>query len=290
MKLKARWMLQAFWTLTLVASRAGAAPAAEAPDQATGQPPNAQSVIQRASQVSQADWDAAPKYSCQEKDRTPNGTKTYEDLMIDGSPYQRLIAVNDQPVSGAAKQKEDRNLQHATATRNAESADHRQRRIAQYEKERRRDHLMMQELNKAFDFQLAGQDRLNGHEVFVIKATPKASYQPPNTETKALTGMQGTLWIDTRTYQWVKVEAKAVRPVSIVGFLARVEPGTMFELEKAPVANGVWLPSHYSMRARAKIMWLISKRESDDETYSNCHSVGAPTQLSQSSQKSAAGH
>ena len=148
---------------------------------------------------------------------------------------------------------------------------------------------MMQELNKAFDFQLAGLDKLNGHEVFVIKATPKAGYQPPNAETKALTGMQGTLWIDTRTYQWVKVEAQAVHPVSIIGFLARVEPGTMFELEKAPVANGVWLPSHYSMKARAKIMGLINKRESDDETYSNCRSARTSTELTQKTKKSGSG-
>lgn len=52
-----------------------------------------------------------------------------------------------------------------------------------------------------------------------------------------LRGMEGELWIDEATFQWVKVQARVIRPVSIEGFLARVEPGTRFELEKMPVAD-----------------------------------------------------
>jgi hypothetical protein len=34
---------------------------------------------------------------------------------------------------------------------------------------------------------------------------------PKSRETKVLTGMQGTMWIDTKTYQWVKVTASVFR-------------------------------------------------------------------------------
>jgi len=30
--------------------------------------------------------------------------------------------------------------------------------------------------------------------------------------------MEGKLWIDEKTFQWVKVEATVIRPVSIEGF------------------------------------------------------------------------
>jgi hypothetical protein len=43
--------------------------------------------------------------------------------------------------------------------------------------------------------------------------------------------MEGTLWIDKKTFQWVKVEATVIRPVSIAGFLAQVQTGRRFELE-----------------------------------------------------------
>jgi len=103
----------------------------------------------------------------------------------------------------------------------------------------------MQQLTEAFDFTLAGEERMGNHRVYVLDATPRAGYKPPNTETEVLTGMQGKLWIDKKTYQWVKVEAEVIHPVSIAGFLAKVEPGTRFELEKMPVGNLT-----YEVRAR----------------------------------------
>jgi hypothetical protein len=86
----------------------------------------------------------------------------------------------------------------------------------------------------AFDFHLVGKRTLGGHQVFVLKATPRKDYKPPNRDCEALTGMEGTLWIDQKTFQWVKVEAHVIHPVRIEGFVAEVEPGTRFEVEKGP--------------------------------------------------------
>ncbi len=126
---------------------------------------------------------------------------------------------------------------------------------------------MLAQLTKAFDFKLEGEQALHGHQVYVLEARPRSGYEPPSMEAKALTGMQGKLWIDKQSYQWVKVEAKVVKPVEIEGFLAQVEPGTRFELENTPVANGIWLPSHYVMRSKARILWVYTRRGQDHETY-----------------------
>jgi hypothetical protein len=69
----------------------------------------------------------------------------------------------------------------------------------------------------------------------------------------------------------VKVEAEVMHPVSIKGFLADVEPGTYFELEKIPVAPGIWLAKHFSMRSHAKVLMLIPKNGEEDDTYFNYH-------------------
>ena len=56
-------------------------------------------IIQRSVEANAADWKAAPDYDFVERDRQPRGgTKTYEELMILGSPYERLIAVNGKPL------------------------------------------------------------------------------------------------------------------------------------------------------------------------------------------------
>jgi len=64
-------------------------------------------------------------------------------------------------------------------------------------------------------------------------------YRPPNFETRVLTGMRGKLWIERNSFQWVNVEVEVIHPVHIGGFIARVEPGTRFELEKIPVSSDI---------------------------------------------------
>lgn len=232
---------------------------------------SANTIIERSLSANQRDWDAAPAFDCFELDQTKVGSKTYEDIMILGSPYERLVAVNGKPLTSGGQAAEKRKLDNELAERRSESARKRAQRIAKYEAERKHDHTLMEQLTKAFDFKLVGQQKLDGHEVYVLQAIPHQGYQPPDMDTQALTGMQGTLWIDKASFQWVKVEARVTHPVSIEGFLARVEPGTRFELEKAPASDNIWLPKHFSMRARAKVLFLFRHNGQEDDTYFNYH-------------------
>jgi len=236
-------------------------------------------IIQRSMEANAADWKAAPEYDCIERDLQPGGgTKTYDDYMILGSPYQRLVAINGLPLSPADQMDEQRKLEAVSARRRDESPEERADRIAKYEKDRRRNQLMMEQLAKAFNFALAGEQKLDDHEVYVLKATPRPDYQPPNLETQALRGMQGKLWIDTQTFQWVKVEAQVIHPVSIEGFLAQVEPGTRFELEKMPVEDDIWLARHFAMRSQARVLFFFHHRSQEDDTFYDYHKATSRTE------------
>jgi hypothetical protein len=81
--------------------------------------------------------------------------------------------------------------------------------------------------------------------------------------------MKGEMWIDRNTYEWVKVTAEVIRSVSIEGFLAEVEPGTRFEIEKTPVAPGIWQISHFSMQSKAKVLHFIDKDSAEEDWYYN---------------------
>ena len=93
------------------------------------------------------------------------------------------------------------------------------------------------------------------------------SYKPPDLDCQVLPGMQGQLWIDQKTFQGAKITSQVIHPVSIEGFLAQVEPGTRFELEKAAVANSIWLPSHFEMKSHARVLFLVSRSSNANETY-----------------------
>jgi len=226
-------------------------------------------IIQRSVEANQRDWAAAPQFNYCAKKKTDSSTRTYEELMIEGSRYELLVAINDRPLSPDKQANEAKDLQKAVSQRKRESPEERRRRIAAYEAGRKRDHELTEEMAKAFRFTLAGEDELDGRRVYVLHAVPKKGYKPPNRDAAVLTGMNGTLWIDQQTYQWLKVEAHVVHPVSIGGFAARVEPGTEFKLEKMPVAPGVWQPKRFAMKARAKILFLFSHRQQEDDTFFN---------------------
>lgn len=228
-------------------------------------------IIQRSVEANERDWRAVPEFDYTERVKEGDGDKTNAVTMLYGSPYERLIAVNGHPLNGEKEREEQRKYERVAAQRRGESADKRAARISKYEAERKRDHTLLDQMTKAFDFKLVGDDDLKGRKVYVLKATPRSGYRPPNRDSHVLPGMEGTLWIDHESFQWVKVEAHVTRPVRIEGFLAEVEPGTQFELEKVPVAPDIWVATHFAMKSNARVMMVFPHRSQQDITYSSYH-------------------
>lgn len=243
--------------------------------QLPAQEPNVEQIIAKSVAANQRNFEAGPHFNWKERDRTPKGSKTYQVTMIDGTPYYRLLEVNGEPLSPEQEHKEMQKQQQETKKRDSEAADARRERIAKYEKDRTRDNRMMHQLTKAFDFKLVGTKNVRGFEVWVLKATPKPGYQPPNRDTEVLTGMEGELWVDQQTCQWVRVYAVVLHPVSIEGFLAQVEPGTQFDLQYIPVSHDVWQPSEYSMQAHARVMFMFNHSSQEQDTYWDYQPVAA---------------
>jgi hypothetical protein len=239
---------------------------------ATSSPPDPKDIVRRSVQAIEADWSQAPGYSFEERDveskhNARPTVKTFQVLMIDGSQYNRLVAIEDRPLSGGEQAEEERKLRVEIHKRQHESDHERAKRIAKYEKERRHDHAMLMGMVDAFDFQLAGEENVNGHDCWVMDARPKRGYQPKDHETKVLSGMSGRLWIDKSQDQWVRVKAEVFKPVSFFGFVAKVGPGTRFLLEQEQVADNLWLPRHFSMQVKASAFGFFDESSTDDETY-----------------------
>jgi hypothetical protein len=235
-------------------------------------PDKTKAVLQRSMESMDAYWNTVPEYDYLETDRQPNGdTKTFQELMILGSRYERLVAIDGNPLPPEEEAQQQRKLDATIRRRRNESQEDKDQRLAKEEQVRKRDHALIEQIPKGFDFQYVGEEQLTGHDCYVLQAIPKAGYQAPNRETQVLKGARGRIWIDKETNNWVKAEAEVIRPVSIVSYLARVEPGTRFELDMAPISNELWMPSHFTMKARARILLIFPHESSDDESYDGYH-------------------
>lgn len=230
-----------------------------------------QEVVRRSVAANEGNWKQAPNYGYVERDVTSKrggarSIKTNQVYLIEGSEYNRLIAVNDKPLSAAQQAAEEQKLKQEIQKRRRESPAERSKRVSKYQHDRQQDHAMMREMATAFNFKLAGEESVNGRPAWVLTAEPKPDYRPKTRDTRVLTGMHGKLWVDQQTYQWAKVDAQVVKPVTFGGFIAQVGPGTRFLLEQAPVAGSLWLPRHFAMQVKASVLWR-DRSSTDDETY-----------------------
>ena len=236
----------------------------------------------------EANWSKAPSYSYIERDfrskhESEALTRSYEVMALDGSPYRRLVAMDDQRLGLEAQAIEDRKMQKEMERRQNESERERNKRIAKYVKDRSRDMDMIREMANAFQFHLVGEEVIDGHYCWVLDVSPKPGYDPKNREGRVLTGMTGRLWIDKNENQWVKARAEVVKPVSFYGFVAKVEPGTNFLLEQQPVAKNLWLPRHFSVHVSAAAFGFLNEDSQEDETYHDYKPVGPASPTLQAS-------
>lgn len=230
-------------------------------------------IVKRSVRVNEHDWKAAPDWAFTERDvisrHGRKSVRTYEVLMLEGSPYNMLVAINDQPLSPAERDLEERKLKLEISKRRSETASARAKRIATYERERNQNHALMLEIVKAFFFNLVGTETVRGRTAYVLDATPNPDYVPNSRDSKVLIGMKGRLYVDTATFHWARVEAQVVKPVFFYGFLAKVNPGTRFALEEAPISNQLWLPIRFARTVDAEALGLLPRRSVEEETYSN---------------------
>lgn len=234
-------------------------------------------IVQRSVITNTRDWKAQDDFAFDERDIKSKvdsdgnakleGSKTYAVLMIQGTPYRRLLAVDQENLSKAQQAEEQRKLEQERAHRRQESPAERQSRIKKYREQREEEHLLMDQMAIAFDFTLLGNEQVDGVECFHLRATPKAAYKPPVEKARVLRGMRGEMWIDRQAYHWVKVKAEVIEPVTFGFFIAKVNPGTRFELEQKPVGS-VWLPKRFLQVVRASVFGVYGLRSRDEFLYS----------------------
>src|SRR5262249_37446623 len=141
-------------------------------------------IVERSVDNLKRDWAAEADFDCSERNQDKNGVKTYQDIMLYGSPYQKLIALNGKPLDAREQAEQEQEFHAAVSRRQAESNSQRRQRIARYEAQRKHANELILELSRAFSFTIAGSSKLGDHDVYVLNAEPRKGYKPPNTDTR----------------------------------------------------------------------------------------------------------
>ncbi|HST78698.1 MAG TPA: hypothetical protein VLN58_09440, partial [Verrucomicrobiae bacterium] len=196
-------------------------------------------------------------------------TKTYDINFYYGEEYNRLVQKDDKPLSADEQKKEDDKLDKFLAKYRDESADDRDKRLEKEKKQREEGRAFLRDLVNAYDFRLAGEERVDGVDSYVIDATPRPDFKPTQPHADMLKKIKGRMWIEKNNYNWVKVEAQATDTISFGLFLFRIHSGSHFVLEKTLVKNEVWLLKRLDIDGGARIALLKNENIRQEDVFSN---------------------
>jgi hypothetical protein len=221
-------------------------------------------IVKRALDADLAAQDAARHYTFLQRDdvRMLDGSggskshsvKTWDVTLLEGSPFKRLVARDDKPLSPAEQKSEQDRLQFGLEQRRKESPAQRQQRIAEWDRKRREQTEHLREIPDAFDFTLAGEGQLDGHPVWIIDGSPHKGYKPKSSFAAYFTRIKGRCWIAKDSPHFVKLEFDTLDTISVGGFVLRLKKGSHIAVEQAHVNDEIWLPSHVVVKASARIL------------------------------------
>ena len=241
---------------------------------------DAREVIQRAVAADERNWKVARNYTFSERvnlryldsqGRVKSQEVSMHDVMLlDGSPYRRLVARDDHALAPGEEKKEEEKLAKSIAERREETAVQRAQRLDVYGKRPEWQRDAWRELPDAFDLRLTGEEVWDGHGVYVIEATPREGYQPRSRTAKIFAHLRGRLWVDKQDYHLVKAEVEVVDTISVGLFLVRVAKGSRATFEQTRVNGEVWLPLHVRASASARLGLLKVLRIEQEISYSKC--------------------
>ena len=189
--------------------------------------------------------------------------------LLEGSPYKRLVARSDRPLSLKEQQLEAEKLRTSIQERKKETPELRARRIAEWEKGQRKRREPLQEMPDAFDFTLRGEEALNGNMAWVIDGTPKPGYKPRLASAAFFPKVKVRVWVDKRDFQWAKVDLETLDVVSFGGLLFRLSKGSHLVMEQTRVNNEVWLPKLIDVKMSGKLLLFKGYRRRYILTYTD---------------------
>ncbi len=240
---------------------------------------DAREIVRKSIELDQSNWMRAKDYTWISRETTRHldssgavkstEAEAWETTVLFGRPYRKLIERNGKILPAEEQRKEQDKLDKAAAKLERETPAERERRVAEYVKQREKDREFLREIPDAFEFQMAGTEKVDGHDAWVIAARPKPGYQAKHGDAKAFAKVEGKIWIDQAELQWVRVEAKTIETISWGLCLARLNAGATLTFEQTRVNDEIWLPKRQVVNGSGRLVVMKKLSEQQETTWND---------------------
>lgn len=184
--------------------------------------------------------------------------ETREVCQTNAGSIDRLIAVNDQPLSPEQQHREDARLQ----TFAADPIEIRKERQKQRE-DSAKQFRMFASFPEAFRYEYAGTDG----SLVKLKFEPNPQFVPSSRQEEVFHHLEGMMWIDPAQKQLARIDGQLTSEVKFAGgLLGHLDKGGVFSVRFNRLDSGQWvmIALHVSMTGRALLFKTISVQEERD--------------------------
>ena len=233
--------------------------------------PDVRRILELSVAATQRHWRAWVLYSYLERDETRHldraGHVKSEEVdvsrafLVDGVQFEQLVERNGRPPTAEEERKQNEEMEKLKRLTPEQRAE-------RLRKEEEENTSLVAEVPNAFDFQLAGEEEVDGRPAWVLQAAPHPGYQGKGKYGKMFAKVAGKLWVDKQDFGWIKVDGYVIQPFSLGLFFARVLRGSHITMEQVHAGEGLWMPQHIEVRAAAKIFFIKSLVIDRNLTYS----------------------
>ncbi len=107
-------------------------------------------------------------------------------ILVNGIPFEQLVEHNGEPPPATEERKQKEKLERLRR----ETPEERAERLLN---EKEETTSLVREVPRAFDFQLVGEEIVDGRQAYVLQATPHPGYQPQGKYGKMFSKLEGVL-------------------------------------------------------------------------------------------------
>jgi hypothetical protein len=232
--------------------------------------PDVPALLRDIAKNQQALEDLRQLYTChlsEEEDKTDSDgavksrtMKDYDVFYIGDEQALHLLAKDGKPLTGDEKKSEDDkfNKQYDNLKKKQAELAGDPKKQAKQEEE---DEAQLSDFLRAELFTNPRREFFRGQEVIAFDVSGNPDYKPKKRIDSIIQKLSGTMWVDERAREIVRLEARFTESVKIGGGLvASLAKGSNFVFEQEKINGEVWLPSYAEVHFSGRIVFVKLKQ------------------------------
>jgi hypothetical protein len=203
-------------------------------------------------------------------------SRTLDVCQTKDGEIDRLVAVNDEPLSSKQIQAEDQRIQKLV-TQPGQLDSMEKKRKADGEQER----ALLRSFPEAFRFHCAG----NEGGLVKLAFSPSPTFRPLSHAEQVFHHMEGTLTIDLREKRMAELNGRLTSEVKFWGgLLGHLDQGGTFLVKQQDVGSGHWEMTYMNVQMDGKALFFKTIAVREREEYSDFRPVPANISLSKAAE------